>query len=163
MLVALALALGACGGEDEAKKEPQITRPQYIAQVNALCKKTTEQSRSTNRKIQALIEGSGSFASRLRKGAPLLRKTYKAQSAKFARFKQLEPPPADRAQIQRLTVAAQRALNDLRDALPAADRGDLPPIIDLATDASGARTRAERLGVTYGFREDCFGLPVSLG
>jgi len=163
VLAALAMLAAGCGGDDEPAEEQGVTRPQYIKQVDALCAKTTRDSRSINRRIQALIEGSGTYSSRLRKGAPLLRQTYKKQAAKFAAFKKLEPPEADRAQIKELTVVAQRALNDLRDALPAADEGDLPPIIDLATDASGARTKAERLGVTYGFREDCFGLPVSLG
>jgi len=163
MLAAGALVLGACGGEDKDKQDAGVTRPQYIAEVDALCKKVTAQSRSRNRKIQALIEGSGSFASRLRKGAPLLRQTYKAQAAKLATFKRIEPPAADRAPIAELTVAAQGALDDLRKVLPAADRGDLPPIIDLAGDATGNRTKAERLGVRYGFREDCFGLPISLG
>jgi len=163
MLAALAVLAAGCGGDDEPAKKQGVTRPQYIKQVDALCAKTTRDSRSINRRIQALIEGSGTYSSRLRKGAPLLRQTYRKQAAKFAAFKQLEPPAPDRAQIEELTVAAQHALNDLRDALPAADKGDLPPIIDLATDASGARTKAERLGVTYGFRQDCFGLPVSFG
>jgi hypothetical protein len=163
VLAAVALLATACGGDDEPAKDQGVTRPQYIKQVDALCAKTTRESRSINRRIQALIEGSGSLKRRLRKGAPLLRQTYEKQAAKLAAFKKIEPPQADRAQIAALTTAAQRALDDLRDALPAADQGDVPAIIDLATDASGARTRAERLGVTYGLREDCFGLPVSLG
>lgn len=162
MLAAVALLATACG-DDEAAKDEGVTRPQYIAQVDALCRKVTRESRPINREIQKLLEASGSLSGRLRKGAPLLRRTYEKQEAKFEAFKKIEPPAADRAQIAALTSAAQRALDDLRDALPAADAGDLPPIIDLATDASGARTRAERLGATYGLREDCFGLPVSLG
>lgn len=163
MLAAVALLATACGGDDEAARDDGVTRPQYIAQVDALCKKVTRDSRPINREIQKLLEASGSLSGRLRKGAPLLRRTYQKQKAKLEAFKKIEPPAADRAQIAALTTAAQRALDDLRDALPAADAGDLPPIIDLATDASGARTKAERLGATYGLREDCFGLPVSLG
>jgi hypothetical protein len=162
-LAALALVATACGGDDEAAKEQGLTRPQYIAQVDALCAKTTRESRSINREIQKLLEASGSLAGRLRKGAPLLRRTYEKQEAKFEAFMKIEPPAADRAQIAELTKAAEGALDDLRDALPAADAGDVPAIIDLATDASGARTRAERLGATYGLRADCFGLPVSFG
>lgn len=161
-LAALAMAAIGCGGDDEAA-DPGLTRPQYIAQVDALCAKTTRESRSINREIQRLLEASGSLTGRLRKGAPLLRQTYEKQEAKLDAFKKIEPPEADRAQIAELTKAAQGALDDLRDALPAADAGDVPAIIDLATDASGARTRAERLGATYGLREDCFGLPVSFG
>ena len=163
MLAAVALLATACGGDDEAAKDEGVTRPQYIAQVDALCRKVTRESRPINREIQKLLEASGSLSGRLRKGAPLLRRTYDKQAAKFAAFKKIEPPEADRARIATLTTAAQQALDDLRDALPAADAGDVPPIIDLATDASGARTKAERLGVSYGFREDCFGLPVSFG
>jgi hypothetical protein len=163
LLVAATPLLGACGGDDKSKAANNgPTRPQYIAEVNALCSKVTRDSRPTIRKIQALIEGSGSYSSRLRKGAPLLRDTYDAQAAKLADFKKIAPPKKDVVQIRQLTVAAEGALGDLRDALPAADKGDLPPIIDLATDASGNRAKVERLGVTYGFQEDCFGLPVKL-
>lgn len=161
-LVACALLVAACGGGG-SKQDEGVSRKQYIAEVNALCRKVALQSRPVDRKLQALADASGTFASRLREGAPLLRRTYDAQSRKLARFKRIEPPVADRARIKQLTVAAEAALRDLRDALPAADRGDLPPIIDLVTDASGARARAERLGADYGLRADCFTPPIKLG
>ena len=163
VLMAAAALLGGCGGDDGSKTEDDgPTRPDYVAEVNALCTKVTRDSRPTIRKIQALIEGSGTYSSRLRKGAPLLRDTYEAQAGKLADFKKIEQPTKDVAQLKTLTAAAEGALDDLRDALPAAENGDLPEIIDLATDASGNRAKAERLGVTYGFNEDCFGLPVKL-
>ena len=161
LLGAVALLAAACGG-DEAAKDEGVTRAEYVAEVNALCTKVTRESRPINTKIKALLEASGTYASRLRKGAPLLHQPYAKQKAKLAAFKKIEPPAADRAQVKAITTAAQRALKDLRDALPAADAGDVPPIIDLATDAFGARTKAELLGVRYGLREDCFGIPVSL-
>jgi hypothetical protein len=160
-LVACALLVAGCGGD--SKKDKGVSRKQYVTEVDALCRKVTLQSGPTNRRLQALVDASGTFASRLREGAPLLRRTYAAQSAKLERFKRIEPPTADRARIKQLTVAAEAALKDLRDTLPAAERGDLPPIIDLVTDASGARGRAERLGADYGLREDCFSAPIKLG
>jgi hypothetical protein len=160
-LVACALLVTACGGDSKQEKGP--SRKQYVAEVDALCRQVTLRSRPINRRLQALADASGTFASRLRKAAPLLRRTYDAQSGKLERFKRIEAPVADRARIKELTVAAEAALKDLHDALPAAQRGDLPPIIDLVTDASGARGRAERLGADYGLREDCFTQPVRLG
>ncbi len=164
MILAIALLAAGCGGEDggQSKAEAAKIRRAYVAKVDALCKKVSEQSRPINRKIQALIEGSGTYASRVRKGAPLLQQTYDAQAAKLERFKSIEPPEGDRAQIQRLTKSAEALLEDLRDGIPAARRGDLPAIIDLATDATGNRAKTERLGLTYGFREDCFSLPIKL-
>jgi hypothetical protein len=160
-LVACALLVAACGGG--SKQDKGVSRKQYVAEVDALCRKVTLQSRPVDRRLQALVDASGSFASRLRRAAPLLRRTYDAQSAKLERFKRIESPVADRARIKQLTVAAEAALRDLHDALPAAERGDLPPIIDLVTDASGARGRAERLGADYGLRDDCFTPPITIG
>jgi hypothetical protein len=160
-LVACALLGAACGGG--SKQDQGVSRKQYVPEVNALCRKVTLRSRPLDRRLQALADASGSFASRLRKGAPLLRRTYDVQAAKLERFKRIAPPKADRARIKQLTVAAEAALKDFHDALPAAARGDLPPIIDLVTDASGARGRAERLGADYGLRADCFTPPIKIG
>jgi len=162
MLVAAAMLAGACGGED-AKPDKSITRPQFIAKVDALCRKVKMQSRPRDRKLQALVDGSGSFSSRLRKGAPLLREFHDVQRAKVDRIKRFEQPPADRAEIAKITAAADAALKDLEGSLPAADRGDLPSFIDTIFDASGQRATAERLGEAYGLRSDCFGLPVKIG
>lgn len=162
-LAGVALALGACGGDDGGKSaENSVTRPQYVAKVDAICKRTTQRSKPIFTKLQALVDASGTYKSRLIKAAPLLRKLYKLQSAKLERFKAAKPPTADRAKIAELTKAAQQTIDEFRDFLPAAKAGDLNKFIDIATDASGARADAELLGTSYGLREDCFSLPVDL-
>jgi hypothetical protein len=162
LLLAVALFAGACGGADKAAQKKSVSRPQYIAEVDALCKKVMQQSKPINRRLQALVDASGSYASRLRKAAPLLHETYDRQSAKLRRFQAIEPPTADRARISALTTAAKAALGDLAKGLPAADSGDLKSFIDTAFDATGSRARAEQLGTDYGFDKTCFALPVDL-
>jgi hypothetical protein len=164
VLVAGAFALGACGddGSKSSSDDEGITRPEYITKVDAICKKTTKQSQPSFRKLQALIDASGTYKSRLIKAAPTLRTVYDLQNSKLQRFKAIEPPAADRAQIARLTTAAQSTLTDFRKFLPYADRGDLAKLIDIATDVTGSRARVERLGTTYGFRKDCFSVPLDL-
>jgi ABC-type uncharacterized transport system auxiliary subunit len=162
-LAGLALTLGACGGGGDKKPQDNaVKRPEYIARVDAICKKTTEQSKPSFKKLQALVNASGTYKSRLIKGAPTLHTVYDLQVAKFRRFKAIEPPTADRAQIAAITKAADQTLTELRKFLPFADRGDLTKLIDIATDASGSRARVERLGTTYGFRSDCFSVPLDL-
>jgi hypothetical protein len=164
VLAGLALALAACGGDDGSKKSSDnaVKRPEYITQVDAICKKTSQQSKPSFSKLQALVNASGTYKSRLVKGAPILHTVYDLQASKFQRFKAIEPPTADRAQIAEITKAAGDTLAEFRKFLPYADRGDLPKLIDIATDASGSRARVERLGTTYGFRKDCFALPLDL-
>jgi hypothetical protein len=162
LLLAVALLAGACGGDDKAAQEKSVSRPQYIAEVDALCKKVQRQSGPINRKLQALADANGTYSSRLRKAAPLLHETYDRQSAKLERFRAIEPPTADRARIAAVTKAGRAALDDLEKGLPAADRGDLRNFIDTALDATGSRARAEQLGTDYGFDKICFALPVDL-
>lgn len=163
VLAGLALALGACGGDDGGKPAGNdITRPEYVAKVGAYCKTATAQSKPIFARLQKLVDASGTYKSRLIKAAPDLRRLYKIQSTKLRRFKALDPPTADSAQIAELTTVAQKVIDEFRDFLPAAEAGDLEQFIDIATDASGSRADAERLGTNYGLREDCFSLPVDL-
>ncbi len=162
ILLATATALGACGGDSEEAADKGPTRPEYIAEVNALCQKTTRESAPTNRKLQALVDASGSYTSRLKRSPPLLRTTLELQTQKLTQFKAIDPPKKDVAQIRELMTAADATLQQLRDAIGIAERGDLKAFIDIAFDENGSRAKAERLGTTYGFRKDCFTVPVDL-
>ena len=165
LLACAALALGACGDDDSksSSKSNDVTRPEYIAQVDAICKQVARQSSPSFRKLQALIDASGTYKSRLIKAAPTLRTVYKLQASKLRRFKAIEPPTADRAQVAEITKTAEQTIEEFSDFLPAAQRGDLETFIDVATDATGSRAHVDRLGTTYGFRKDCFSLPLELG
>lgn len=161
-LAGAALALGACGGDDAEPADTGPTRAEYRADVGEICKRATRQSKPIFAELQKLVDASGTYKSRLIKAAPDLRRLYRIQRTKLERFKALEPPTADSAQIAELTKVAQRVIDEFRDFLPAAEAGDLVQFIDIATDASGARADAERLGTNYGLRKDCFTLPVDL-
>src|ERR1044072_9086616 len=159
-----ALALGACG-DDGSKNDSDdngITRAEYIKQVDAICKRGAPQCQPSFRKVQALIDATGTYKSRLIKAAPTLRTVYGLQEKKLNGFKQLEPPTADRAQVAEITTTATQTLKEFRNFLPAAGAGDLETFIAVATDATGSRARVDRLGTRYGFRKDCFSLPLDL-
>jgi hypothetical protein len=168
MLIALLLtaagALGACGGGDDsaAEKDSGPTRPEYIAQVDKLCAKVTKASQPTNRKLQALVNGTGTFSSRLKKSTPLLQKTYDLQKGKLEDVRAVPSPKKDRAQINEVLATGSKALEEFKKGIPIARRGDLKNFIDIAFDANGTRAKAERLGTTYGFAADCFRIPIEL-
>jgi hypothetical protein len=162
MLVAATLLIAACGGGSK-NKHAGISHADYVARVDALCKRVARQSKPINEQLQALVDGSGTFKSRLLRAAPLLHRTYAIQSSKLKRFKRIASPPNDRADVHAIEVVAAGALKDLHDGLPAADSGDLADFIDVALDATGNRAKVERLGTQYGFRSDCFTVPIKLG
>ncbi len=161
-IVATAALLSGCGGDDKAAKDEGPTRAEYVKQVDAICRNTTRRSRPTNRRLQALVDASGTFSSRLKKAAPHLQTTYELQKAKLDRIKATEPPSKDRAQIAEIVKTSNAALGEFRGAIPIARRGDLKNFIDVAFDANGTRAKAERLGTTYGFDAECFAVPVDL-
>lgn len=163
LLIAGCAGLAACGGDDEtAAKDEGPTRPQYVAQVDAICKKVTKASQPTNRKIQALVDGTGSFSSRLKKSTPLLQKTYDLQKGKLDDIEAIEQPSKDKAQIAEVVAVSSKALEEFKGGIAIARRGDLKEFIDIAFDANGTRAKAERLGMTYGFAQDCFKIPIEL-
>lgn len=160
LLVAAALIVGACGG---SSKGTGVSHADFVTKADAVCQSIARESKSTDDAIQALIDSSGSFTSRLKKSPPLLRKTLALQTSKVQRIEGLQRPKGDEARIAQLVAAGRAELGDLRKAIPIAERGDLADFIDFATDATGHRGRVEQLGVDYGIRDDCFTLPVTLG
>jgi hypothetical protein len=163
-LAGLAILLAACGGSSGGGKAADngITRPEYVKKIDAICRRSARESKPTFDGLQALVDASGTYKSRLIKATPLLKTTYKLQSAKLKRFKAVQPPTADRAQVAAITQAADATLAELKKFLPAAAVGDLSKFIDIATDASGERAKVDRLGTDYGFESDCFSLPIKL-
>ena len=157
-----ATALGACGGDSDEAADKGPTRPAYIADVDALCQRIARQSAPTNRKLQQLVNGSGSYTSRLKRSPPFLRTTLELQTRKLRQFKAIKPPSKDVAQIKEVSTASEAVLAQLREAIAIAERGDLKEFIDIVFDENGARAKAERLGTTYGFRKDCFTVPVDV-
>jgi hypothetical protein len=159
-LVAAALVLVACGGSGEDKG---ISRADYVKKINGICDSVARQSADTNRALQALVDGSGTYTSRLKKAVPLIRETLRYQTSKVERFERVEPPKKDVAKVKEITTTARAFLKELRDIIPKAREGDLPSFIDFATDASGNRGKVERLGVDYGIKDACFTLPIKFG
>lgn len=160
----IAMVLCACGGGGGAGKSADngISRPEYVKKIDAICKRSARESKPTFDGLQALVDATGTYKSRLIKATPLLRTTYKLQSAKLKRFKAVQPPTADRAEVAAITKAADATLAELKRFLPAAAVGDLSKFIDIATDASGERAKVDRLGTDYGLESDCFSLPIKL-
>jgi hypothetical protein len=162
LFAAVVLPLAGCGGDSKSSEDNGITRPEYIKRVNAICAKTAQKSKPTNRKLQALVDASGTYKSRLKKAAPYLSTTYDLQKDKVAQIKAIDPPTKDRAQIAEVIKASDQTLKEFQGAIGIAERGDLKSFIDVAFDANGTRAKAERLGTTYGFRQQCFAVPVDL-
>ncbi|MEY2514796.1 MAG: hypothetical protein QOJ89_2154 [bacterium] len=163
LAAAAVLPIAGCGGDDsKSTKDSGITRAEYVKQVNAVCAKTAQQSKPTNRKLQALVDASGSYTSRLKKAAPYLQTTYDLQKSKVDRIKAIDPPQKDKAQVAEVVKASTAALAEFKRGVGIAERGDLKSFIDIAFDANGTRAKAERLGTTYGFNAQCFAVPVDL-
>jgi len=125
VLACVALAIGGCGGDDDGSSpggsnppaEKRLTKTEYVAQANRICKDTEIAQETFDDRIDKLDRGD------LPAAAPILEDALETTREGYDRLKALSPPAADQAQVDAYLAAVQRLLTSL-DKLTAAARDD---------------------------------------
>jgi len=158
-LGAAVLAVAGCGGSDDAKPAstgdgaPAAARPltkaQFAAQADAICRAVKRDHKPYADKVDALPRGAD-----LTRVAPLLEATLQRSRRGLARLRALRAPAEDEAALEAYYAAAQRVLEahaQLADAARANDR----PAGNKVARATAALSRDEqRRASAYGLT-DC--------
>jgi hypothetical protein len=151
-LVLAAIGLAACGGSDDATDAP-LTRAQYIATTDALCKQSNARTRKLNAELRRRSAGATSDAQLLRRLAPVLERGYGPVRDNAAAFQAANPPAADAARIERIRALYDRQAEFARKLARAARRVDTDEFKSLSVQQKDVVTRARRLTRGYGFKE----------
>ena len=151
-LALAALGLAACGGSDDAGDAP-LTRAQYIATTDALCKQSNARTRKLNAELRRLAVGVTSDAQLLRRLAPVLERGYGPVRDNAAAFQAANPPAADAAQVERIRALYDRQAEYVRRLARAARRVDSNEFKSLSEQQKDVVTSARRLAHSFGFKE----------
>jgi hypothetical protein len=151
-LALAAIGLAGCGGQDEAPDAP-LTRAQYIATTDALCKQSNARTRKLNVELRRWSAGATSDAQLLRRLAPVLERGYGPVRDNAAAFQAANPPASDAAEIERIRALYDRQAEFVRKLARAARRVDSNEFKSLSEQQKDVVTRARKLARSYGFKE----------
>jgi hypothetical protein len=159
--VAIAVLLGlsgaaGCGGDDGGERSATAatagpTRAAFIAEADALCRRTNAQIAATNTRITQINRTATSERQALEDAAPLLAETYDAQRASVAELRALEPPAGDEAAVTRIVAGVEQQVAAVGQVADAAQAGDAARVRALGEDLQTTRTRVRGLFQGYGF------------
>lgn len=149
MAVVLVGVLAGCGG---GGSKPGVSRAQYTAKAEAICRTTRAQAAPM---LQQLAARASSLDARtVRRLAPLGRRIGALADGYLTQLAALEPPKGDRAQIERFVAASRAAVAGIAAAAGAAAAGQTPAVLASLQTAQAAATEANAIAGAYGL-SDC--------
>ena len=134
-LAGVAAGCGGGGGDD------RLTKEDYIAQADAICK-------ATNEEIDALGE-----PETLEEVATLAADAIKLQEDGLAELRALEPPEADEATLNEAYALVEQQVDLGRQIQEAAEAGDMEKIQELLTQGEPIDDQADAIATEYGLTE----------
>jgi hypothetical protein len=168
VLLGAALALGACGGDDEDSSEKTttqaapgttaqsgdgVTRSEFIARADSLCEDANEDIARLNREARTAAEGASNAREQLEAVAPVYREAYALHRRSNAALSELERPPDDQETIERIRIAYDEQAALIGRLADAAEAGDTGRFRSISEELELAATKARGLAQGYGFRE----------
>ncbi len=144
ILAALALLLGACGGDDAPSKA------EYIKQADRAC----QEYRDRVKPVQSEVQGLSGLPDRqaLMKAAPLLQRVKSEASMLFSKLRDQKPPKGDKTAIDRYLQGAEQQLGDIDGLIAASREGSTSKF---RASLVGLQARAQTLrgmAQSYGFK-----------
>lgn len=150
-LLLMTTVLAACGSSDRGT--PTLTRAQYIAKADALCKASNVRTRGLDEQLDREAAGVSANARLLRRLAPILRGGYAPVAAGARAFEATTPPVADAVAIERIRETYDQQAELVRRLANAAQRGDEHAFTSLSRTRKDVVARTRRLTRAFGFEE----------
>jgi hypothetical protein len=162
LAAAIAVSLGlagaaGCGGDDGAPGGAATgaaaapTRAAFIAEADAVCRRTNVRIAATNARIAQINRTATSEREALAEAAPLLAETSAAQRESVGEIRALEPPDGDEAAVARIVAGIEQQVATVGQVADAARSGDAARVRALGAELQTTRTRVRGLFQGYGF------------
>jgi hypothetical protein len=149
LAVVLAAAISGCGGDKD------VTRADYIAEATKDCKELRAKGEGISNRLQDLGNEAHSQDEFLAKAVPLLEEALDDERDQLAKLREIEPPQADREQIDRMLAETEKRNDELAEVVDAARERDIERFRTLAEDLRETEIRVRKMFGHYGFKEDC--------
>ncbi len=137
--LALAGVAAGCGGGDGGGD--RLTKDEYIAQADAICK-------AANEKIDALGE-----PETMEEIATLAADAIEIQTKSLADLRALKPPEADEAKLNEAYALIDQQVGLGKEILEAAKAGDLEKIQKILAEGKPIDDQAGAIAADYGLKE----------
>jgi len=137
--LALAGVAAGCGGGDGGGD--RLTKAEYIAQADAICK-------AANEKIDALGEPAS-----LEEVAALATSAIEIQEGSLAELRALKPPEEDEATLNEAYALVEQQVEVGKKVKAAAEAGDLEAIQTLIAENEPLDDQADKIAADYGLTE----------
>jgi hypothetical protein len=151
-LAAATLALSACGGASSGGTTT-LTRAQFIAKTDALCKASNTRTRALNAEVQRAGASPASDKQLLARLAPILARGYGQVRDNAAAFEAVDPPAGDKAKIELLRKLYDTQAELASKLAAAAKARDVQQFQTLSTQQDDILARARDRAQAYGFKE----------
>jgi hypothetical protein len=158
-----ALAFAGCGGSDDSSSgggsgsssgggasDAKLTKSQYIAKADAICRDNQTKIDPIEKDIDALSKDSQGRAD-TKAIAPILERALKVTREGFARLKELPEPAEDRATLDRWLTSNEESFDALEKLQAAVAENDRKKAEGPGADVDRLSTEQRTLAKKYGF------------
>jgi chromosome segregation ATPase len=140
----VAATISGCGGDKD------VTRADYIAEASKGCKEFIAKGKASVNRLQDLLDGAHSQVEFLAKAVPLLEEGLEDQRDQLAKLRKIEPPQADRGQIDKLLAESEKRNDELEGVVDAARARDAERYATLAEELRETEHRVREMAGDYG-------------
>lgn len=179
VLLASAMVLGACGGDDETHSGPitepaeiaavntapgdgkDVGRKGYIARADEVCERANQTAKQDNAELEQAVGKSGGGKGAVRAMLPALRKMDEHQIDLNAEFKRVEYPRGDRTEIEKIFLLINRRERFIYRLYFAADEYDVQEYNRILSAQQRLAQKIAKRTKAYGF-DHCGQGPVDV-
>jgi hypothetical protein len=160
--LALLAAIAGCGGggsssgessSDRTSQSGETSKATFIEEADAVCSRYKAERKPIEAEIET-VESSGDPESpkNLRRLGELLNEALVAAEGELASLRELQPPQADEATVEKMLDTAEEGHGLGAEAADALEAGQVSRFGELRQEVQAINDRAKRMAESYGFK-----------
>jgi hypothetical protein len=158
LIVVAAVALLGCGGGGSSSSGStgsagggELTKAELISKGDQICTETQEKTDPIKQEFEEVFEG-GETQKALVEGAEIFRKAVPLVGAEAEALRELEPPSADAATINKMLDDLEESSEPLEGMAAAVEGDEEAKLKGVEKEIEGPNRRATAIAKAYGFK-----------